>query len=154
MTRIAFDIFPSMGQGNSLSTFSTSPTLSDSSIAFGKASIVSAATNEALGTAIDFSHPPRFKTAMTMAGLRVDVEIPLPISPYGIRHLKGVWEPDRPQGRHSLGAGNDPVDISPQPCWLSSQGAEVPSPSSSPLTKESPARLLSRVQSTRIVQWK
>lgn len=54
MMRIEFDVLPSMGQRKSLSTFSTSPTISDGSIAFGKAAIVSAATKEALGTSINF----------------------------------------------------------------------------------------------------
>lgn len=105
--RIEFDILPSTGQRNSLSTFSTSPTFSDGSVTFGKASIVSAATDEALGTSINFSHPPRIKMGLTMAGLRAAVEISLPIPLYGIRHLKYIWEPAGPQGRPSLGAGNE-----------------------------------------------
>lgn len=47
MTRIKFDILPSLGQGNSPRTFSTSPTVCDSSIAAGKASVSSVVTNEA-----------------------------------------------------------------------------------------------------------
>lgn len=107
MMKIEFDVLPGMGQRNSLSTFSTSPTISDSSIAFGKASVISAAMNEALGTSINFSHPPRFKMGMTIAGLRADLEIPLPIPLYGIGHLKDIREPAGPQGRPSLGAGNE-----------------------------------------------
>lgn len=56
--RIESDVSPGTGQRNSLGTFSTGPALSESSIAFGK---VSAATNEALGTSMNISHPPRFK---------------------------------------------------------------------------------------------
>lgn len=48
--RITLDISPSMGQRNSPSPFSSSPTIPDSSITFGKASIISAAATEALGT--------------------------------------------------------------------------------------------------------
>lgn len=107
MTRIRSDVLPGTGQRNSLSTFSTSPTISDGSVAFGKASIVSAATNEALGTSINFAHPPKFKMGMTVSGLSADVEIPLPIPPYGITHLKSIQKPGRPEGRPSLGAGNE-----------------------------------------------
>lgn len=96
MTRIESDVSPSTGQRSSLRTFSTSPTISDSTVAFGKASIISAATNEVLGTSINFVHPPRFKRATTTAGLRADVEIPLPIPCYGIRHLKYFRGPDGP----------------------------------------------------------
>lgn len=75
--RIESDVSPGTGQRNSLGTFSTGPALCESSIAFGK---VSAATNEALGTSMNFSHPPRFKKGATMAGLRADVRNPPPDS--------------------------------------------------------------------------
>lgn len=79
MTRIKFDILPSLGQGNSPRTFSTSPTVCDSSIAAGKASVSSVVTNEAMGTAVNSPHPPRFSMGTPVTGLRADVKSPSPL---------------------------------------------------------------------------
>lgn len=98
MTRIKFDILPSLGQGNSPRTFSTSPTVSDSSVVAGKASVSSVATNEAMGTAIN-SPLPQYGDTHGRSESRC--QIPLSTHLYG--HLKYIWELAE-EGRNSLGA--------------------------------------------------
>lgn len=101
MTRIKVDILPSLGQGNSPRTFSTSPSVSDSSVAAGKASVSSVATNEATGTAINSPHPQYGDTHGRSESRH---QIPLPTYFYG--HLKYIQERAK-EGRPSLGAGNE-----------------------------------------------
>lgn len=101
MTQIKVDISPSLGQGNSPRPFSTSPTVSDSSAAAGKASVSSVATNEAMGTAINSPHPQYGDTHG-----RSERRCQIPFSTYFYGHLKYIQECAK-EGRPSLGAGNE-----------------------------------------------